>query len=130
MLLGQVPRQNQPHVVIEVIAPGGPPLLTEPHRGLYTALASSVVVGSNAFERRRITFRVFHAEPGGLVEDIGVVEVPIGDLITRGSVTLRSDAVAALELSAEPADGVPLGSFSDLTPAAPPQAAPPRPPGR
>jgi hypothetical protein len=130
MLLGQVPRENQPRVVVEVVAPGGPPLLTEPHRGLYTSLASSVVVGANAFERRRIAFRVFHVEPGGLSENIGVVEVSIGELVTRGSVTLRSDAVAGLELSAEPADGVPIGSFSDLTPAVPPQAVPPRPPGR
>ncbi len=129
MLLGQVPRENQPHVVVEVIAPGVPPLLTQPHRGLYTSLASTVVVGANAFERRRLTFRVFHAEPSGLVEDIGVVEVPIGELIARGGARLQGPAVAGLELTAEPADGVPIGSFSDLTPAAPPRG-PPRPPGR
>jgi tetratricopeptide (TPR) repeat protein len=135
MLLGQVPHENQPHVVVEVVAPGGPPLLTEPHRGLYTSLASTVVVGANAFERRRITFRVFHAERNGLVEDIGLVDIPLGELVTRGSARLQGPSVAALELSAEPADGVAPGSFSDLAPAAPPQPPPPppgqvRPPGR
>jgi tetratricopeptide (TPR) repeat protein len=125
MMLNQVPRENQPTVVVEVTAPGAQPLLTAPHRGLYTSLASMVVVGANAFERRRVSFRVLHAEPGGVVEDMGLVEVPIGELVARGRATLQSETVAALELSVEPADGVPLGSFNDLTPV--PVAPPPGP---
>jgi hypothetical protein len=131
LLLNQLPRENQPSVVIEVTAPGARPMLTQPHRGLYTTLASSVVVGANAFERRRIVFRVFHAERGGLTEDMGVIEASIGDLITRGRLTLQSESVPALELSAEPATGAPLGSFTDLTPVPvtpPPPAPAPRPP--
>ena len=126
VLLNQLPRENQPNVVIEVTAPGSPPLLTPRHRGLYTTLASSVVVGANGFERRTVAFRVFHAERGGVAEDLGVIEVPIGDLISRGRLTLQSESVPALELSAEPAPGVALGSVTDLAPAAPPPA-PPRP---
>jgi tetratricopeptide (TPR) repeat protein len=132
LLLDQLPRENQPHVVVEVTAPGAAPLLTSPHRGLYTALGSTVVVGANALERRRLSFRVYHAEPSGLTETIGVVEVPIGELVARGGTTLRGDPVSALELTAEPADGVPIGSFSDLTPAppAPPSRHDRPPPGR
>jgi hypothetical protein len=133
MLLNQLPWENVPTVVVEVVAPGGVPLLTTPHRGLYTSLSSTVVVAGNAFERRRIAFRVYHAENYGLVGNIGTVEVAIGDLVTRGGATLRTEPVPALELTAEPADGVPVGSFSDLTPAAPPpprgEPRPPRPPG-
>ena len=134
LMLNQVPYENQPTVVIEVLAPGGGPLVSQPHRGLYSTMASSVVVGANAFERGRVVFRIFHAEQSGLVETMGVIEAPIGDLITRGSLMLRSESVPALELSAEPAPGVALGSFTDLSPAAPPPRQPtapapgPRPP--
>ncbi len=125
LLLNQVPYENQPNVVIEVTAPGAPPLLTQPHRGLYTTLASSVVVGANGFERRTVRFRVFRADSEGPAEEMGVIEASIGDLITRGSLMLQSESVPALELSAEPAPGVALGSFTDLSPAAPPQPPPP-----
>jgi hypothetical protein len=132
LFLDQLPRENQPHVAIEVIAPGAAPLLTTPHRGLHTSLGSTVVVGANAFERRRLTFRVFHAAPGGLTETIGVIEVPIGELTARGGMILQGLGVTALELTAEPADGVPIGSFSELTPAPlpPPPDRPRPPPGR
>jgi hypothetical protein len=134
VLLNQVPRENQPLVVVEVTAPGAAPLLTTPHRGLFTSLGSTVVVGANAFERRRLAFRVFHAEPDGLTEDIGLVDVPVGELVSRGGTTLTALPVAALELTAEPADGLPVGSYSDLAPAGalpPPRGGPrpPRPPG-
>jgi len=130
VLLNQLPRENQPNVAIEVTAPGSAPLLTPHHRGLYNTLASSVVVGANGFERRTVRFRVFHSERGGVVEDMGVVEAPIGDLITRGALMLQSESVPALELSAEPAPGVPLGSVTDLSPATPaPSPAAPPPPG-
>jgi hypothetical protein len=125
LMLNQVPRENQPNVVIEVAAPGSPPLVTPRHRGLYTTLTSSVVVGANAFERRRVVFRVFHAEKGGLTEDLAVIEAPLGELISRGKVTLSAESVPALELSAEPAPGVAPGSVTDLAPAAPPPQAPP-----
>src|SRR5512137_2698236 len=115
VLLNQLPRENQPDVVIEVAAPGSPPMLTPHHRGVYSTLTSSVVVGANGFERRTVRFRVFHSERGGLVEDMGVMEAPIGELISRGKLVLQSESVPALELSAEPAPGVALGSFTDLT---------------
>jgi tetratricopeptide (TPR) repeat protein len=132
MLVNQVPYENQPTVLVEVLAPGGVPMVSTPHRGLYTSLGSTVVVAGNAFERRRISFRVYHAEPNGLVGNIGTVEVSIGDLVTRGGATLQSPTVTALDLTAAPADGVPVGSFTDLTPAAAPprpEPRPPRPPG-
>jgi hypothetical protein len=127
LMLNQVPRENQPSVVIEVTAPGGAPLLTPRHRGLYTTLTSSVVVGANALERRRMVFRIFHAEKSGVTEDIGVIEAPLGELISRGKLTLSAESVPALELSAEPAPGVALGRVTDLTAPAPPPP-PTRPP--
>ena len=135
VLLNQLPRENQPNVVIEVTAPGAPPLLTPRHRGLYNTLTSSVVVGANGFERRTVRFRVFHAERSGVVEDMGLIEAPIGELISRGTLLVQSESVPALELSAEPAPGVPLGSVTDLAPPAPPPPPPapaprPPPPGR
>jgi len=126
VLLNQLPRENQPSVVIEVTAPGSTPLLTPRHRGLYNTLTSSVIVGANGFERRTVRFRVFHAERNGVVEDMGVIEAPIGELISRGKLVLQSESVPALELSAEPAPGVPLGSVTDLSPAAPPPPPPDR----
>jgi hypothetical protein len=120
LMLNQLPYENQPTVAIEVTAPGGPPLVSQPHRGLYSTLGASVVVGANAFERRKIFFRVFHDERGAPPETMGVIEASIGELVTRGRLVVQSESVPALELTAEPADGVAIGSFSDLSPAPPP----------
>jgi hypothetical protein len=128
LMLNQVPRENQPNVVIEVTAPGSAPLRTPHHRGLYSTLASSVVVGANGFERRTVRLRVFHAERDGLVEDMGVIEAPIGELIRRGTLVVQAESVPALELSAEPAPGVAPGSVTDLSPAPPPPPDRARPP--
>jgi hypothetical protein len=120
LMLNELPNENQPTVAIEVTAPGGPPLVSQFHRGLYSTLGASVVVGANAFERRKVFFRVFHDERGAPPETMGIVEVPIGELVTRGRLVIQSESVPALELTAEPADGVAIGSFSDLSPAPPP----------
>jgi hypothetical protein len=123
-MLNQLPHENQPSVAIEVTAPGGPPLVSQPHRGLYSTLGASVVVGANAFERRKVLFRVFHDERGAPPETMGIIEAPIGELISRGRLVIQSESVPALELTAEPADGVAIGSFSDLSPAALPPPGP------
>jgi hypothetical protein len=130
LLLNTLPRENQPNVIIEVVAPGSPPLLTPHRRGLYNTFTSSVVVGANGFERRTVRFRVFHSERDGVVEDIGVIEAPIGELISRGTLSLQSESIPALELSAEPAPGVALGSVTELTPPAPPPGQRPPPPAQ
>ena len=132
MLLGQVPRENQPHVVIEVIAPGrrrrcspSPTAASTPRwpaSWWWAPTASSGAASSSASTTPSRT---------AWSRTSAVVEVPLGELVTRGGARLQAASVAALELTAEPADGVPPGSFSDLTPAPPPpQAVPPRPPGR
>lgn len=127
LMLNQLPQENQPNVAIEVTSPGGPPLLSQPHRGLYSTLGASVVVGANAFERRKVLVRVFHDPRGAPPETMGVIEVPIGELVARGKLVVQAESVPALELTAEPADGVAIGSFSDLVPAQqPPQPPNPR----
>jgi hypothetical protein len=125
MLLGQVPRENQPTVVVEITAPDGKRYLTTPHRGLHTTLGAALVVSANAFDRRRLAFRVFHSEPGGLTENIGQVEIPLSDLLTRGGALLSAPSISSLEVTAEASPNVPAGSTIDLTPVAePPPPAP------
>lgn len=123
-----LPPENRPTLVVEVLLPDGRRLRTAPVRGIAASPAASFVVAANAYDARRVGFRVFHEEPGGLVEDIGVAGAGVGELVSRANVRLQGGSLQALELAAEPADGAVPGSFANLRPVGPPPppGAPPR----
>ena len=130
-LLNQIPREHLPTLLVEVTLPDGRRLLTPTRRGVYVSFDSSVVVYANSFDRRRLVIQVLHQEPGGVSEQVGGVELGVGELVARAAAQLRSPPVLALELSVEPADGAPEGAATGFTDPEPPRQLPPKapPPG-
>ena len=80
------------------------------------------VVSGNAFEKAKVSFRVFHQLPGGQTEDIGYADAPIGELVSRRTMVLQDRAVGAIELTIDPAEGSRIGSFTGMTQTAGPTA--------
>jgi hypothetical protein len=128
LLLERIPRENRPTQQLVVTLPDGRRLATPPRREIYATLDAVVVVLANQLDRRHLLVEVVHGDPGGAQERIGGVDIAMGELVTRGNVALAGPPVLGLELSAEPAGGLPEGSAAGLLPLAPPGAPPRRPP--
>ncbi|OJH33945.1 hypothetical protein BON30_46325 [Cystobacter ferrugineus] len=111
----QVPPENRPTLSVIVSRPDGEQLKTPSRNGLYVVYDSSLVISSNHFDERRITFHVVHAD-GARRDDVGAVDVPLGELLANGGAAMRDHSIAALELLAEPVDGQVDGLFAEMIP--------------
>lgn len=127
MALNDTPSANRPEVAVEVTLPDGVRLVTRADRAIYTAPRATFVVTANGFEKRKVVFRVFHQLAAGQTEDIGYAEAGLGDLVSKRSVVLQDRAVGAIELAIDPAEGSRAGSYTGLTPVAPPPTPAPPP---
>ncbi|HET9552728.1 MAG TPA: hypothetical protein VFP50_07150 [Anaeromyxobacteraceae bacterium] len=129
LAVNDVPRDNRPALVVEVVLPDGRRLSAPAQYGPYLSLDAGVVVAANGFDRRQLLVRVVHQEAGGVAEPVGEVAVPVGELIASGARTYAAAPVLGVELTAEPADGAVEGSSTGLKPVAEPvRAAPGLPP--
>jgi hypothetical protein len=111
----QVPPENRPTLSVIVSRPDGEQLKTPSRNGLYVVYDSSLVISSNHFDERRINFHVVHAD-GSQRDDVGAVDVPLGELLANGGAAMRDHSIAALELLAEPVDGQVDGLFAEMIP--------------
>ena len=105
-----VPPENQPALAV-VLDLAGRRLATAPRRALYLAPGASVVVAANRYDDRLLTVRVVQRE--AVEREVGVVQVRLGDLVSRGRVALRNGSIGRVELVASPTDA-PDGSLSGL----------------
>jgi hypothetical protein len=110
-----IPAENCPTLVARVDAPGVAPLTTPPRRALHASLAASVTVAANHYDDRALSIRLVH-DAGGALHDVGVVSVPIGELVARRKVVLADRSILRLELEAAPTDAA-AGTASGFGPA-------------
>lgn len=111
----QVPPENRPTLSVIVSRPDGEQLETPSHNGLYVVYDSSLVIDSNHFDERTLKFHVVHTG-GSVRDDVGVVNVPLGQLLSTGGASVQDQSIASLELVAQPADGQTDGLFAQMTP--------------
>ena len=109
----EVPVENRPTLSVIVSRPDGERLKTPARNGLYVVYDSSLVINSNHFDERRLNLRVVHADGA---DDVGTVELPLGALLATGGASVSNQSIDALELSAEPAEGLDDGVFTEMIP--------------
>jgi tetratricopeptide (TPR) repeat protein len=120
-----VPSENRPALVARVDAPGVAGLATPPRRGLHAPLDATVIVAANHYDERALSVRIAH-EAGGALHDVGLVSVPLGELVARRGAVLADRSILRLELEVAPSDAA-AGTTSGFGPAqAVTRAAPPR----
>jgi tetratricopeptide (TPR) repeat protein len=110
-----IPPENRPTLSVHVSLPDGSLLATPAVRGLYVTYDSEFVVATNSFDERRLTLRVVHGD-GQYLEDVGIVEFPLGEIVRRREAQLASQSVAGLELAIDPAKGRVDGMFANMFP--------------
>jgi hypothetical protein len=127
-----VPRENRPGLVVEAVLPDGRRLVSSLRDGPYFNLDASFVVAGNGYDRRRLTLRVLHQEPGRPADRVGEISVAVGELIGRPAGSVSAPPVLAMELRVDPADGAQEGAGRGFAPAVeaprPPAPPAPRPP--
>jgi tetratricopeptide (TPR) repeat protein len=119
-----VPPENRPSVRVEVLLPDGMQLTTPEKRGVATGFDSEFVAVTNAFDERRLSFRVVVQTQDG-EQSLGTVELPLNELAGRAEVTVQGRSVLALRLGSTPAEGRAPGSYADMSPVQ--QGRPPAP---
>ncbi len=107
-----LPYENRPNLKVEAILPDGMRLETAARQGAYALFEGEFTIAGNAFDDRRVSFRVFQ-EKGN--EEIGRVEVSLRDLFTQRELNLNSQTLAAVRLNTEAAEGRAPGTFLGLT---------------
>lgn len=107
-----LPYENRPNLKVEAILPDGMRLETAARQGAYALFEGEFTIAGNAFDDRRVSFRVFQ-EKGN--EEIGRVEVSLRDLFTQRDLNLNSQTLAAVRLTTEAAEGRQPGTFVGLT---------------
>ncbi|HSN16118.1 MAG TPA: hypothetical protein VLT61_15905, partial [Anaeromyxobacteraceae bacterium] len=128
LALNEAPPANRPDVVVEVTLPNGQRLVTAGERAIYSTPRAVFVIAANGFDKGKVVFRVFHRLAAGQTEDIGYAEASVGELVSKRSLVLQDRAIGAIELSVDAAEGSRAGSYTGLTPVAPPPGAAPTPP--
>lgn len=126
-VVNDVPRENRPRLLVEVVLPDGRRLASTVRDGPYFTLDASFVVAANGFDRRRLALRVVHQEPGRPAEPVGELTVPVGELVARPSGLVSAPPILAMELLVDPADGAAEGSGRGFAPVAEPPRPPPPP---
>jgi hypothetical protein len=115
----RIPPQNRPSVSVIVTLPDGERLMTPMRSGLYAVFDDpELVIATNHFDERKLVFHVVSQAAGSALEELGVVEVALGELVQRGESELSRQSIAALELAAGPARDRVEGMFSGLRPVA------------
>ena len=109
-----IPYENRPNLQVEVTFADGSRLATQPRSGIFVTYDSEFVLTGNMLDTRRITFRILLGNPTN-PEEVGRVDVQVGELIARREVALRSQSVPQVVLLSEPADGRQDGSFTGFT---------------
>jgi hypothetical protein len=109
-----IPPENRPTLHIEASLPDGRKLMTPSKKSLYVVYESEIVLASNHFDDRKLAFKVVGA--GDNVDDVGVIEVSLKELIQKQQVTLADQSILALQLMADSTEGKVDGMFSAMTP--------------
>ncbi len=126
--VSDVPRENRASFLVEVVLPDGHRFASAVRDGPYFTLDASFVVAANGFDKRRVTLRVVHQEPGRPAEPAGEISVGLGELIGRSTGTVSAPPVLAMELQVDPADGAVEGGGRGFAPVAEAARPPPPPP--
>src|SRR2546430_13371512 len=110
-----IPEENRPNLHIEVALPDGSKLKT-PNRedSMYLVLESRLVIASNHFDDRVLGLRVYNTRDH--TDDVGVIDVRLGDLIEKKESILSNQSIAELQVVARPVDGEVDGAYADLEP--------------
>ncbi len=109
------PPENRPNLSVQIALPDGTLLSTPATFGLYVAYDSEFVVATNALDERRLSLRVVHGN-AQFLEEVGVVEFPLGEVVRRREARLNGGSVSAMELTIEPAAGRYDGMFANMFP--------------
>lgn len=109
-----VPPENRPTLHIEASLPDGRRLMSPAKKSLYVVYESELVLSSNHFDDRKIAFKVVGV--GDNIDDVGVIEISLKELIQKQQLTLADQSILSLQLMADPADGKVDGMFSNMLP--------------
>ncbi len=108
---GALPKDLQPHPVIELALPDGRVLRTPPRDGAVTQFNSEVVLLAGPLEPGVVQVRVLH--DGKVL--MGTVSVPLRDLVSRHTVKLSGQAIEELELVAGASPTRRVGELRELS---------------
>jgi tetratricopeptide (TPR) repeat protein len=106
--------RDQPHLGLEIDLPDGRRIATGTRRTLDLVLDARFVVESNHYDDRPVTFRAIH-DDGRRRHELGVVTIPLADLVARPDAAFRDDVIAELRVRADATDQ-PEGAFSGAAP--------------
>jgi hypothetical protein len=121
-----VPSENQPVLVATLELPGNRRVSTAPRQGVFLPLDAVAVVTANGFDERLVTFRVQQRD-GATQRDLGLVTLPLGELVSRRRIAAGAESVARLEVDVSPSD-LPDGALAGLVADAGAGGAQPAPP--
>jgi hypothetical protein len=107
-------QRHQPQLGLEIDLPDGRRLATGTRRALELALDARFVVLSNYYDDRTVTFRAVH-DDGQRRHVIGVVTVPLAELVGRPEGSLGDEVITELRLRTDPTD-LPDGAFLGAAP--------------
>jgi len=110
----EIPPENRPNLRVRATLPDDSMLLTPSKNGLYVVYDSEFVIATNHFDERRLSFHVVHE--GSTVDDVGVIDVNLKDLVANRDAALSNQSIELLQLSAEPAPDKADGMFSEMRP--------------
>jgi tetratricopeptide (TPR) repeat protein len=122
-----IPQENQPPLRVEVVLPDGTRLTTPRNKGIFTGFNAEFITLANDFDEQRVLFEVFMDDARGS-ELVGMVEVPVRELVGHRDVVLEGRSILALKLSTTRGDGREPGSFQGMArvqPMPPPGTPPP-----
>ncbi len=122
-----VPRDNRPALVVEVVYPDGRRLASAPYDGPFFTADATFILAANGFDQRRVTLRVLHQERSRPATLVGEVHLPVGELLSRPFSALAQAPLLAVELSVTPSDGAPEGAARGFAPVVEPPRPPPPP---
>jgi len=107
-----LPYENRPKVKVEVTLPDGMQLASPFREGVYAPFEGEFTIAANAFDERRIAFKVLLEKDN---EEAGRAEVSLRDLFTKGDLNVGSQTIASVRLVSEGAEGRQPGTFVGLT---------------
>lgn len=109
----KVPPKNRPDLWIEATLPDGRQATTPKVKALYAAYDSEMTIASNQLDERVLHLRVLGM--GDVLNDVGVFDVPLRDLVAKRKFVGSTESVVALEVFVEPAPNRVDGMLTEMS---------------
>ena len=113
--LASVPPENLPTLALIAQLPDGRQFQSPWKKGCYVTYDAELVIASNHYDERHLTLRVRHQAGASDPLDVGMVSMPIRDIIERKPIP-ESQSLVGLGLLVERADGEVDGVVSGMAP--------------